>query len=131
MYAGPALGQGKLGSCPGSSTTRGPFIFWYSRVGWASIAPHILCYHLGISNHRILCWIWCIWRKITQMHLCISSFSWKYETGTVITLLFIQMVHGIEILWLVLHFSIKLRNFHDIGNCLIQNPYLPMKSGQS
>ena len=21
---------------------------------------HILSYHLGVSNHRILCWIWCI-----------------------------------------------------------------------
>ena len=28
------------------------------------------------------------------MHLFISIFSWKYETGTVITFLFIQMVHG-------------------------------------
>ena len=32
----------------------------------------------------------------------ISSFSWKYETGTMITFLFIQMVHEMEFLWLVL-----------------------------
>ena len=54
----------------------------------------ILCYHLRVSNHRRLCWIWCI-----------NSYSWKYETGTVITFLFIQMVHGTEILWLVGVFS--------------------------
>ena len=38
------------------------------------------------------------------MHHYTSSFSWKYETGTVITFLFIQMVHGMEMLWLVLQF---------------------------
>ena len=38
------------------------------------------------------------------MHPFISSYSWKYETGTVITFQFIQMVHGMEILWLVLVF---------------------------
>ena len=44
----------------------------------------------------------------TPLHACIylfeytSSFSWKYETGTVITFLFIQMVHGMEMMWLVL-----------------------------
>ena len=48
-FPGPHLGLGKLGSCPGASTTRGwgvgstyvlsPFIVWYSRVGWASTAP--------------------------------------------------------------------------------------------
>ena len=48
--------------------------------------------------------IWCIWRTIAQMHPFISSYSWKYETGTVITFRFIQMVHGMEILWLVLQF---------------------------
>ena len=55
--SGPELGLGKLGSCPGASTTRGPpqpgglhnqgsstyvlspLIFWYSRVGWVSTAP--------------------------------------------------------------------------------------------
>ena len=42
---------------------------------------HILCYHLGVSNHRILYWIWCIW---------------KFDTGTVITFLFIHMVHGMD-----------------------------------
>ena len=35
------------------------------------------------------------------MHQYTSSFSWKYETGIVITFLFIQMVHGMEMLWLV------------------------------
>ena len=36
--------------------------------------------------------------------ICLSSYSWKYETGTVITFLFIQLVHGMGILWLVLVF---------------------------
>ena len=52
---------------------------------------HILCYYLGISNHRRLCWIWCIWRKIAQMHLFISNFSWKYEIGTMVIFLFIDV----------------------------------------
>ena len=42
--------------------------------------------------------------KNAQMYLFISSFSWTYETGTTITFLFIQMVHGIEIMWIVLQF---------------------------
>ena len=42
----------------------------------------------------------------------------KYETVTVITFLFIQMVHGMEMLWLVLQI------FH-------QTPYLLLKFGQS
>ena len=33
------------------------------------------------------------------MHMLISSYSWKYETGTLITFLFIQMVHGMEDDW--------------------------------
>ena len=43
--SGPDLGLGKLGSCPGASTTRGLHIccfcccFLYSSVGWASTAP--------------------------------------------------------------------------------------------
>ena len=53
------------------------------------LETHILSYHLGVSNHRRLCWIWCIWKTIEQMHQYTSSFSWKYETGTVITFLFI------------------------------------------
>ena len=40
--------------------------------------------------------------KIVQMHLFINSYSWKYETNALITFLFIQMVHRIGILWLVL-----------------------------
>ena len=31
----------------------------------------------------------------------LNYFYEKYETGTVITFLFIQMVHGVEMLWLV------------------------------
>ena len=31
--------------------------------------------------------------------MLISSYSWKYETGTLITFLFIQMVHGMEDDW--------------------------------
>ena len=48
--------------------------------------------------------IWCILKMIEQMYQYTSRFSWKYETGTVITFLFIQMVHGMEMLWLVLQF---------------------------
>ena len=40
------------------------FIF---QTFWKHI--HILCYHIDISNHRRLYWIWCIWRKIAQMHV--------------------------------------------------------------
>ena len=55
---------------------------------------------------------WCIKpRKIVLdlVHLkkdrtIYQQLSWKYETGTVITFLFIQMVHGMEMLWLVLQF---------------------------
>ena len=43
-------------------------------------------------------------KKIKQMHQYTSRFSWKYETGTVITFLFIQMVHGMEMMRLVLVF---------------------------
>ena len=43
-------------------------------------------------------------KKIEQLHQYTSSFSWKYETGTVITFLFIQMDHGMEMLWHVLVF---------------------------
>ena len=54
---------------------------------------------------------WCIKPKIVLdlVHLkkrsnrCINI-PWKYETGTVITCLFIQMVHGMEMLWLELQF---------------------------
>ena len=41
---------------------------------------HILFYHLGVSNNRRLYWIWCIW-----LHIFISGFSWKYETGAMTT----------------------------------------------
>ena len=64
---------------------------------------HILSHHLGVSNHRRLCWIWCICKMIERMHQYTSNFSWKYETGTVITFLFIQTDHGMGILWHVLH----------------------------
>ena len=89
---------------------------------------HILCYHRGISDHQRLCWMWCIWRKIAQMHLFIRSFSWKYETGTVILFLFIQIVHGMslnfdnkdiifcwEFCGLCYSFSIKQYNFHEVA----------------
>ena len=46
---------------------------------------HILSYHLGVSSHRRLCWIWCIYKKIEQMHQYTSNLSWKFETSTVIT----------------------------------------------
>ena len=46
-------------------------------------------------------------KKIAQMHMCISSYSWKYETDNVSTFLFIQMVHGIGIMRLV------LQSFHQ------------------
>ena len=49
-------------------------------------------------------------KKIKQMHQYTSNFSWKYETGTVITFLFIQTDHGMEILWLV------LQSFHQTPN---------------
>ena len=45
-------------------------------------------YHLGVLNHRRLCWIWLIERKIAQIHLFISNHSWKYEIGTVVTFVF-------------------------------------------
>ena len=38
-------------------------------------------------------------------HQYTSMCSLKYETDTVITFLFIQMVHGMEIVWLALQFS--------------------------
>ena len=40
--------------------------------------------------------------QIKQMHQYTSNFSWKFETGTVITFLFIQTDHGMGILCLVL-----------------------------
>ena len=50
---------------------------------------------------------WCIKPPkivLDLMHQYTSSFSWKYETGTVITYLSIQMVDGMEMLWRVLQF---------------------------
>ena len=38
------------------------------------------------------------------MHQYTSNFSWKFETGTVITFLFTQTDHGMGMLWLVLVF---------------------------
>ena len=38
-------------------------------------------------------------KRIELMHQCTSNVSWKSETGTVITSLFIQTDHGIGILW--------------------------------
>ena len=37
----------------------------------------------------------------------INSYSWKYDSGSVITFLFIQMVHGMGIVWLL------LQSFHQ------------------
>ena len=54
------------------------FFFFFFQTFWKH--HHILCYHLSISDHKRLCWIWCIWRKIAQMHLFITSFSWKYDS---------------------------------------------------
>ena len=43
-------------------------------------------------------------RRIAQMHLFTCHFSWKYKTSTMIIFLFMQMVHGMGFLWLVLQF---------------------------
>ena len=71
---------------------------------------HILSYHLGVSSYRRLCWIWCICKKIEQMHQYTSNLSWKFETSTVITFLFIQTDHGMRIMWHV------LQSFHRTPN---------------
>ena len=49
-------------------------------------------------------------KNIEQMHQYTSKFSWKFETGTVITFLFIRTDHGMGILWLV------LQSFHQTPN---------------
>ena len=52
-------------------------------------------------------------KRIAQMHLFITSFSWKYETGTVIT--FYRWFMGWKFSGLCYRFNIKHRNFHDIA----------------
>ena len=60
-----------------------------------------MCYLGSDSVPQNIAGCYVLWRKIAQMHLFISSFIWKYKTGTMTTFLF--MDHRMEILWFVLH----------------------------
>ena len=62
---------------------------------------------------------------IHLMHLYIYNVLWKFETGTVITFVFIQADHGLELCGLCYGLSI---GYH---NCPIYYPYSLLKFGQS
>ena len=77
----------------------------------------ILSYHLGVSNLRWLCWIWCIWKKIEQMHRFNIPAALHGNTRQVPWLhsCLYRWFTGWKCCGLCYSFPIKHRNFHEIA----------------